>query len=65
MEQSEKQLRHDIRGAFQGLVFSTEVLRGALPTKDRDIFLTHVVESCEKLEALIGQVACQREKRSP
>lgn len=55
MENAERKIRHDIRGTFHALVLSTEVLHGVLPPEERDIFLSHVVEACDRIDDLIGQ----------
>jgi hypothetical protein len=64
MERDERKLRHDIRGAFPSLMLSTEVLRGALPPEDRDMFLQSVVKSCQTLDELIGVFAPVEESES-
>jgi hypothetical protein len=56
MDSGDKKLRHDIRGTFHALLLSTEVLRGALPPEDRDLFLNQILETCDKLDHLMGQV---------
>lgn len=55
MENFERRLRHDIRGTFHALVLSAEVLRGALPPEECDLFLGQVVEACERIDELVGR----------
>lgn len=63
MRDTAKKLRHDIRGAFQTLLLSTEVLRVPLQPDEQEMFLSQVVEACERLGGLVGQVEPQRPAR--
>jgi hypothetical protein len=62
MESMDRKLRHDIRGHFQNLLLSLEVLRCDLSRQEKVMFLGQLVNACEAIGELIEQVPAEVEQ---